>query len=120
MGTKATADQEARQRLRELRTRQDKDRAEQDERIRAAVASVVASGRRVTAADAALAQAQQDHGDAVAAAGRETAGAVRALRQEGLTVADIAQLTGLSAGEIRRVPKSDGGVAAAAPAAAAD
>ena len=99
-------------------------RAERDTRIAAAAAQVSAAQdtirgnaeRRALAAAA----AERDERDANAAADRKVDTAVRQLRADGLTVAAIAELLHLPAGQVRRLvrrtqPAGGGAAAAAAP-----
>jgi len=127
MGKGTAAELEARRKVRELRTTQAAARAEeerrrraaqaeQDERIEAAVARLVASKRDLEAAGKVLAEAEQQHARAVDAAADELRIVVRALRSEGLSPADIVALTGVTLAEVRRASKLD----ATAPGGAAD
>jgi hypothetical protein len=127
MGKGTAAELEARRKVRELRTTQAAARAEeerrrlaaqaeQDERIEAAVARLVASKRDLEAAGKVLAEAEQQHAKAVDAAADELRIVVRALRSEGLSPADIVALTGVTLAEVRRASKLD----ATAPGRAAD
>jgi DNA-directed RNA polymerase specialized sigma24 family protein len=110
-------------------------RAERDARIAAAATQVAAAqdtirgnaDRRalaVAAAERAVADAERDERDANAAADQRVDAAVRQLRADGLTVAAIAELLHLSAGQVRRLVRrahhaAGGGTAAAASAGAA-
>ena len=110
-------------------------RAERDTRIAAAAARVAAAKdtirgnaeRRavaVAAAQRAVAAAQRDERDANAAADQQIDAAVRQLRADGLTVAAIADLLHLPAGQARRLVRrghltaAGGGAAASAGMAA--
>ena len=109
-------------------------RAERDARIAAAAARVTAARdtirgnaeRRavaVAAAQRAVAAAQRDERDANAAADQRIDAAVRQLRADGLTVATIAELLHLPAGQVRglvrRAHLTAAGRAAAASAGTA-
>ena len=109
-------------------------RAERDARIAAAAVRVAAAKdtirgnaeRRalaVAAAQRAIAAAERDERDANAAADRRIDAAVRQLRADGLTVAAIAELLHLPAGQVRGLVKrahlTAGGRAAAASAGTA-
>ena len=114
-------------------------RAERDARIAAAAArvsaaqdtirgnaerralAVAAAQWAVAAAERAIAAAERDERDANAAADRRIDAAVRQLRADGLTVAAIAELLHLPAGQVRGLVKRahlTAGGRAAAPAAA--
>jgi hypothetical protein len=121
MSKTATAEQAARKRIREFRTEQAAAKAaeerrlkaaqeEQDRRIEAAIAALMASQGQLAAADEALAEARQRHVEAVEAAAAEVSTVVRALKSEGLAPADIVALTGLSQAEVRRASKAVTGV----------
>jgi DNA-directed RNA polymerase specialized sigma24 family protein len=102
MGRKTNNAVEARKLARERRMKLDADRAERDERIEAAAASVfVAQQDRVAALAAA------------AAAEAAIAGSVRLLLDtEGLTQTQTGQLLDLDVAEVRRLAKSTAGSAA--------
>jgi len=105
-------------------------RAERDARIAAAAAQISAAQdtirgnaqRRalaVAAAQRAIDLAERAERDANAGADRRIDAAVRQLRADGLTVAEIAELLHLPAGQVRRLVKrthpAGGAAAAAAP-----
>ena len=105
-------------------------RAERDVRIAAAAAQVATAQdtirrnaeRRalaVAAAQRAIAAAERDERDANAAADRRIDAAVRQLRADGLTVAAIAELLHLPAGQVRTLVKRAHLTAAGRAAAAA-
>jgi hypothetical protein len=107
MAKTATAGQQARAKVRELRTRQAAQRAEQDRRIEASIELVLTSQRELAEAKAALAAAQDSHAKALRAADGVTAKAARALKDEGLSPADIAALTGLTLADVRRASRTE-------------
>ncbi len=107
MAKTATAEQQARQRTREWRTKLAADLAEQDHRVSAAVATVLGGQNKLKAAGGALAKAQAEHARAVEATAAETSTAVRALKGEGLNAEQIAELTDLPVADVRRALKSD-------------
>ena len=98
-------------------------RAERDARIAAAATKISAAQdtirgnaeRRALAAAA----AERDERDANAAADRRIDAAVRQLRADGLTVAAIAELLHLPAGQVRRLVRRAHHVAGGGAAAAA-
>jgi len=112
-------------------------RAERDARIAAAAARVSAAQdtirgnaerralavataqRAVAAAERAIAAAERDERDANAAADQRIDAAVRQLRADGLTVATIAELLHLPAGQVRTLVKRAHLTAAGRAAAAA-
>ena len=98
-------------------------RAERDARI-AAAATKISAAQDTIRGNAerralAVAAAEQAERDANAAADRRIDAAVRQLRADGLTVAAIAELLHLPAGQVRRLVKrthpAGGAAAAAAP-----
>ena len=106
------------------------DRAARDARIEDAAAAVFAeldgkvkaAQRRalaVAAAQRAITDAHRVEAEAVAAADQRIAGCVAALKAEGLTVAQIADLLTLPAGEVRRALRGPAGDSAAASDSAA-
>ena len=120
----------ARARTRRRAAGEQTGRAERDARIAAAAAQVATAQdtirrnveRRalaVAAAQRAVAAAERDERDANAAADRRIDAAVRQLRADGLTVAAIAALLHLPAGQVRRLVKRAHGTAGGGAAAAA-
>ena len=120
MGKVTNAAVRAREQARARRLALDADRQAREDRIDAATAEVILAGDQITAAretrdaavaaaqrvfDAAVSAADDQAGTAVAAAERQIGAAVVALAGEKLTGSRIAELTELSAGEVRRLSK---------------
>jgi DNA-directed RNA polymerase specialized sigma24 family protein len=106
MGKTATTAQIARARTRQWRTALDAEKARQDERIQNALHAVLVNSAARDKASAELADAHAAHADAIRTAEASTSAAIRALKSEGLTVAEIAALTALAPGEVRRALKT--------------
>ena len=134
MGAVTNSAVTARARTRRRAAGEQTGRAERDARIAAAAAQVATAqdtirrnverrGLAVAAAQRAVAAAERDERDANAAADRRIDAAVRQLRADGLTVAAIAALLHLPAGQARRLVRrghltAGGGAAASAGMAA--
>lgn len=117
MGRVSNAAVAARTRAQERMAALHADRAERDRRVEDAAAAVFgelngksAAGERralaVQAAQRAIVEAERVEREAVAAADQRITGSVVALRDEGLTVTQIAELVTLPVADVRRMLRS--------------